>query len=135
MGKKILVIDDDVNLIKVIENRLLSTGYEVITANNGSSGVAKAKTQKPDLILLDLTMPVVDGYKVMERLRQDEETKSIPVIILTGSRNYNDVLKSFTEFGAVDYITKPFESGDLIKAIERALIVYERKNKQGGPNG
>ena len=106
--ESILVIDDDkLNIIAL--TRILSSDYQVYFESDGESGIKAAKTFKPDLILLDVIMPGMTGFEVIAVLKNDEDTKNIPVIFLTGRRDIQDEEKGFV-LGAVDYITKPFST-------------------------
>jgi len=120
MPKKILVVDDETELLKAISIRLKTCGYEVITACDGQEGLEKAKSVSPDLIVLDVLMPKMDGYEVCRMLKFDEKYKSIPVIMLTAKAQ--DIDKAMgKKVGADDYIIKPFETQDLIDKIKRYL--------------
>lgn len=117
--KKILIIDDDVNMVEIIGIRLETRGYDVITANDGLIGLEKARNENPDLILLDVRMPQMDGHTMLRNLKKyREKTKSIPVIILTGMKDLEDL---FYLEGAADYITKPFDDKEFFSKIEAAL--------------
>ncbi len=117
--KKILVIEDDPKMVEMITARLEASGYGAITAYDGIQGLEKAKNEKPDLILLDIKMPNMDGHTMLRNLKKHkEETKSIPVIILTGYDGLDDL---FGLEGAADYIVKPFEDKDLLLRISKAL--------------
>jgi DNA-binding response OmpR family regulator len=120
MPKKILVVDDETELLKALSIRLETSGYEVITASDGQEGLEKAKSLNPDLIVLDILMPKMDGYEVCRMLKFDEKYKSIPVIMLTAKTQ--DIDKAMgKKVGANDYITKPFETQDLIDKIKKYL--------------
>lgn len=120
MPKKILVVDDENELLKALSIRLKTSGYEVITASDGQEGLEKAKSQSPDLIVLDILMPKMDGYEVCRMLKFDEKYKSIPVIMLTAKAQ--DIDKAMgKKVGADDYITKPFETQDLVDKIKKHL--------------
>jgi CheY-like chemotaxis protein len=118
--KKILVIDDEPELIKAVEIRLKSIGYEVALSYDGRAGIDKAKEIKPDLILLDLVMPIMDGYVVANELKDDPETKHIPIIILTASRR-KDLKARCRELGVASFIMKPFETSDLLNMVKAIL--------------
>jgi DNA-binding response OmpR family regulator len=124
MAKKILLIDDDVKILKLVEIRLKAYGFEVVSAASGTQGLEKAKSEGPDVILLDIMMPDMDGYEVMEKLKKDEDTKAIPVIMLTAKREIDDIVKSMSGYGAVGYISKPFSAPELLKKINNALVVF-----------
>ena len=120
MAKKILVIDDEPRLLKAITIRLKASGYEVITGQDGAEGLEKAKSLNPDLIVLDILMPKMDGYEVCRLLKFDEKYKSIPVIMLTAKAQ--DIDKAMgKKVGADDYITKPFETQDLVDKVKKHL--------------
>lgn len=118
---KILVVDDDENIRKTVKLRLEEAGgYQVITASNGQEALEMAKAHNPDLILLNVMMPKLNGIMTTLRLKGTEETKSIPVIIMTGIKERDEMILA-RHVGAADYITKPFESAELLKKIERLL--------------
>lgn len=118
--KKILVVDDDENIIQTVKKRLEVNGYEIITASNGMEGAQKAKQEKPDLILLNVMMPQLDGIMTTLKLKGIAETKSIPIIIMTGIKERDNMVLA-RNVGASDYITKPFESAELLKKIDKLL--------------
>ncbi|MFH1836514.1 MAG: response regulator [Candidatus Omnitrophota bacterium] len=118
--EKILIIDDEPNIIMMIRSRLKSVNYEVISALNGEEGLRKAREEKPDLILLDVTMPGISGFEVLAKLKLNPETKSIPIIMLTAQGATQAMLKA-QSLGATDYIIKPFKGEDLIKYIRRSI--------------
>ena len=117
---KILVVDDETQLVDMIKMRLEANNYEVITANDGQEALQKARSQSPDLIILDLMLPKLDGYKVCRMLKFDEKYKSIPIIMLTARVQETDK-KMGEEVGAEAYIIKPFESQALLSKIEELL--------------
>jgi DNA-binding response OmpR family regulator len=119
MAKKILVVDDEPNTVKLLESRLKSNGYDVISALDGNSCLKKAVAEKPDLVLLDIIMPGLNGFEVCKRLKENEQTKDIPVIMLTALTGEKDFFKSLEE-GASYFITKPFSAADLLHAINTA---------------
>ena len=120
MGRKILVVDDEPHLVDMVATRLRANRYEAVTAVRGGEGIEKAKREKPDLILLDVLMPDMDGYGVLSRLKEAPETKEIPVIMLT-VRRWNEDIERALSAGAVDYIGKPFEPKDLLDKIQKVL--------------
>ncbi len=119
--KKILIIDDEPAILLVSRRRLEANGYEVITAAGGKEGIEKATTCEPDLILLDIVMPGLDGYEVCKILKNSKKTREIPVIIFTASSPHDDSGERAIELGAAGYLTKPFESDDLLSIIERSF--------------
>lgn len=119
MGK-VLVVDDEVYILHILDFSLGAEGFEVITANNGELAIEKAKQEKPDLIVLDIMMPVLDGYETCRRLKRESETKNIPVVLLTAKGRDVDKRLGY-EVGAVDYIVKPFSPNRLIERIQEIL--------------
>lgn len=120
MDKKILVCDDEPYILLALTDAVETEGYDCITATDGEEALQLAKEEKPDLILLDIMMPGKDGYEVCQELKQDEETKGIPVIMLTAKSQEVDK-KRGQEAGADDYITKPFRPSILRKKFKEIL--------------
>ncbi len=121
MGKKrVLVIDDDKDCIQLVKDFLESKDYEIITAFEGETGFAKAKTVKPDLIIMDIMMPVMDGITALQKMKEDPLTCDIPVIMLTSKDKDEDVLAGY-KHGAEYYITKPFDLKQLILGVNLML--------------
>jgi DNA-binding response OmpR family regulator len=118
---KILVIDDEPMVIKSVETVLKAGQYKIISAPDGETGIKKAKTNKPDLILLDIKMPGMDGYAVLKKLKEDKATQAIPVAMFTVKREIEDVVESIVRCGAVEYISKPFDSEELLEKIKKIL--------------
>ena len=116
--KKILVVDDEVELVELVKIRLEANGYEVIMANSGLEGLSKAASELPDLIILDIAMAEMDGYTVLQKLREEEKTKDIPVIMLTA---YAKMQSLFEMEGISDYIVKPFDPQDFLLRVGRVL--------------
>ena len=117
---KILVIDDDVAINELIKINLELQGYQVIQAYNGTEGFALAKQEMPDIVILDVMMPEVDGYTVAQRIRQCEEISDTPIIMLTALSELKNKVNGFN-IGVDDYLTKPFELEELIVRV-RALL-------------
>ena len=117
---KILVVDDELQLITMVQMRLEAAGYEVITANDGQEGLEKAKSENPDLVLLDVMMPKMDGYKVCGLLKSDARYNKIPVILFT-ARAQQDDRDVGGEVGADAYVTKPFEPAVLLETVGRFI--------------
>ena len=97
-----------------------NSGYEVLWAENGGMAFESVKENKPDLVLLDIMMPVMDGYQVLKKLKQDDTLKDIPVIMLTAKGQERDVLKGF-DLGSSDYIVKPFRPAELAARVKKIL--------------
>jgi len=118
--RRILIVDDEPDYISTVRCRLEFNEYEVITASNGREGLDQAIAEKPDLILLDTSMPVMNGHEMLEQLRQNPETAGIPVIMVTAMCQPQDIEKAST-LGVVDYLAKPFDSADLVNKVGQAL--------------
>ncbi len=120
MNNKILVIDDDIAINELIKVNLELCGYKVVQAYDGTKGFALCKQEKPSLVVLDVMMPEVDGFTVAQRIRKNEETKNIPILMLTALSELNDKVKGF-DIGVDDYLVKPFEMEELQVRV-RALL-------------
>ncbi len=120
MAKKVLIIEDYPATAEMISNILKTEGIDVVTAADGPSGLAKAKSAKPDLILLDIMMPEMSGFEVCEKLKADSGTSSIPIIIVS-VRAAEDSIKKGKELGASEYISKPFDPFKLIEVVKKYL--------------
>ncbi len=118
--KKILIVEDEKDLVEVLSFRLEKLGFKVFSAFNGKSGLATAKQELPDLIILDVMLPVMDGYRVCKELKGDSSTSAIPIIMLT-ARALDTDAKIGKDVGADDYMIKPFDDKDLIKRIQQLL--------------
>lgn len=119
MAKKVLVVDDEPDLLKVAVFRLKKTGYTILTAVDGQQALDYIQKETPDLILLDLLLPVIDGCEVCRRIKEDDTLKHIPVILFTASAI--DVQEKAKEAGADDYIVKPFAPDELLKKVENFI--------------
>lgn len=120
MPEKILIVDDDIDTLRLVGMMLERQGYQIVAASSGQIAVSLAKKESPDLILLDIMMPGLDGYNVARILRDDEETKDIPIIIFTAKSQMDDKLLGF-EVGADDYLTKPTQTRELLARIRAVL--------------
>lgn len=129
-GKKspvrVMVVDDEENILKSIEVYLKMEGFEVVAASDGEKALKMLKSLTPDIIVLDLMMPVIDGYGVITRLREKKEWSSIPVIILTACGQDSDVLKGYRS-GASCYMTKPFNLNELVDNINLIVSSHVRE--------
>lgn len=117
-AQTILIIDDEKILVEMITLRLEISGYQVEAAYDGLDGLAKARIIQPDLIILDINMPKMDGYTALKEIRQDDTLKDTPVMMLSASGKLRE---KFEEVGISDYITKPFDTQDFLSRIERIL--------------
>ena len=118
MAKKILVIDDEPDFIKMLKTRLEAGGFDVITASDGEIGLQKWEQEGPDLIILDITMPNMDGYTFIQESKQKKNLKKIPIIILTAREGMKDL---FMWEGAQDYFVKPVDDKKLFARISQLL--------------
>ena len=121
MPRKILIVEDDKFLRELITRKLVNEGYQPIEATNGEEGVRTAKSEKPDLILLDLILPGIDGFEALARIRKDQETANLPVIILSNLGQKEDIERGL-KLGATDYLIKAhFSLGEIIEKIASIL--------------
>jgi len=120
MSKKILVCDDEPYILMALTDAVEMEGYECVTAINGKEALQKARETLPDLIMLDIMMPFMDGFEVCRELKADATTRDIPVIMLTAKSQQVDIQKG-KDAGADDYITKPFRPSTLRKKFNEVL--------------
>src|SRR4030042_2432040 len=120
MAKKILIVDDDKQIVLLLASRLKANKYEIVVAYDAMQAVAKAFTEKPDLIVLDIKMPGGSGISVMDNLSNSAETAITPVIVITAYPS-PEIQQKVKEMGAVDFISKPFKAEDILPRIRRAL--------------
>lgn len=120
MTKRILIADDEPDILKVITFRLTKLGYEIILAVNGQEAIEFAQRHKPDLILLDYRMPILDGLEACRKIKENEATKKIPIIFMTASSASIDMSNVKKVFGD-DFIKKPFEAEDLLDKIKKFI--------------
>jgi len=118
--KRILVVEDEESLLKLESILLTSKGYEVRGVQNGQLALDAIAEEKPDLVLLDIMLPEIDGFEVCRRIKSQEETRHIPVIMLTAKKTREDMARG-EKVGADWYITKPFKSAMVIETIQRFL--------------
>lgn len=129
--EKILVVDDEEDILELVRHNLARDGYQVICAASGEKAVAKARSDKPDLIVLDLMLPGIDGLQVARNLKDDSGTRSIPIIMLTAKGEEADVVTGL-ELGADDYITKPFSPRVLLARIRAVIRRHDKKIDNDG---
>jgi pilus assembly protein CpaE len=127
MAEKILIIDDDVDTLRLVGLMLQRQGYEISAASNGTQGLAKALEERPDLILLDVMMPDMDGYEVARRLRKNPVTVSVPILMFTAKTQLDDKVAGF-EVGADDYLTKPTHPTELQAHVKALLARSAQKD-------
>ena len=119
--KKIMVVDDEESLLILVSNLLETHGFDVITAKNGEECLSALKTEKPDLILLDIMMPGMTGIETAEAIRSDPKTRKIKIVFLTVIESREIKSEKFRKINAVDYITKPFDNKYLVAKIGEIL--------------
>ncbi len=117
---KILIIEDEQDIITALRLRLEANGYEVISAADGAEGLSKARSENPALIILDIMLPKLDGYKIARMLKFDEKFTKIPIIMLTAKVQQSDLQRG-KEAGADAYVTKPFKAEELLAEIKKLL--------------
>lgn len=120
VAERVLVVDDEPDIVALVAYHLAKSGYTVSTATNGPEGLAVARRDKPSIIVLDLTLPGLSGFEVMEELRGDSATSNIAVLMLTARREESDRIKGLT-VGADDYLTKPFSPQELVLRVAAIL--------------
>ncbi len=122
---KILVVDDEPNIVQTLQDRLEMNEYQVVTAGNGREGLEKIEQERPDVILLDVIMPIMDGHEMLEMLRKQPGGRDVSVIMLTARSQTQDIARA-NACGIDDYIVKPFDLSELLEKIER--VVEHRKS-------
>lgn len=129
MKKKILIADDNPDNVELLRKRLGSQGYETVAAYDGEEALAAVLRESPDLMILDIMMPKMDGYEVLRRLKQEEEYRDLPVILLTAKKEIPDKIKGL-DIGANDYITKPFNPQELLARVKSLLTLREEQQRK-----
>jgi two-component system, OmpR family, alkaline phosphatase synthesis response regulator PhoP len=129
MARKILTCDDEKHIVRLIQVNLERQGYEVITAYNGAECLERVASDKPDLIVLDVMMPEMTGFEVLEKLKANPETENIPVIMLTARAHDADVLRGW-QSGVECYLTKPFNPMELIAFVKRIFSMEDSQNDE-----
>lgn len=136
MAKKILVVDDERHIVRLVEVNLTRAGYDIVTAYDGIEALEKVKAEKPDMIVLDVMMPRMDGFEVLKRLQADPDTQDIPVIMLTAKAQDADIFRGWSS-GVSSYLTKPFNPRELLTFVERIFQSLEDGSlgADGGDDG
>ena len=119
--KIIMVVDDEYDMVDLIQLVLQTEGYDVVTATSGKTALEKLKTEKPDLILLDVSMPDLDGWQVIKKIKENSSLKSIPIIMVTAKAQSTDKIMGLHILNADDYITKPFGRQELLNSVKKHL--------------
>jgi len=130
MPVKILVCDDERHIVRLIQVNLERQGWDVVTAFDGKEGLEKIRSEKPNLVVLDVMMPYMDGFEVLKSLRREPETEALPVIMLTAKAQDKDVFEGY-HYGADMYLTKPFNPMELVTFVKR--IIANQDGSDGGP--
>lgn len=126
---KILVVDDYAENVELVQELLTTNGYQVMTAYNGEEALERIHRDIPDLILLDIMMPKMDGYEVCEALRKDEETKDIPIIFVTAKTEVKDWTHAIFNIGVNSYITKPINPKKLLEKVKSVLRMKQSRDE------
>jgi two-component system, OmpR family, alkaline phosphatase synthesis response regulator PhoP len=129
MALKILVCDDERHIVRLIQVNLEKQGYNVVTAYDGKEGLEKIKAEKPNMVVLDVMMPYMDGFEVLKSLRKDPDYAELPVIMLTAKTQDRDVFEGYS-YGADMYLTKPFNPMELVTFVKR---LADGGGNSGGP--
>ncbi len=129
MPLKVLVCDDERHIVRLIQVNLERQGYHVVTAFDGKEGLEKIRSEKPNLVVLDVMMPYMDGFEVLKTIRREPETENLPVIMLTAKAQDKDVFEGY-HYGADMYLTKPFNPMELVTFVKR---ISQGNDDGGGP--
>jgi two-component system alkaline phosphatase synthesis response regulator PhoP len=124
MSKKILAVDDEKHIVRLVQITLAKEGYEIVTAHNGREALEQVESEKPDLVIMDVMMPEMDGLEALASLKGNTETANIPVIMLTAKAQDTDVFRGW-QTGADLYLTKPFNPMELVTFVKR--IFHEQR--------
>ena len=130
---KILVCDDERHIVRLIQVNLERQGWNVVTAYDGKEGLEKVASEKPDLLVLDVMMPYMDGFEVLKSIRKDPATEKLPVIMLTAKAQDKDVFEGY-HYGADLYLTKPFNPRELVTFVKR-IAAGGASSDEGAPGG
>jgi two-component system alkaline phosphatase synthesis response regulator PhoP/two-component system response regulator VicR len=130
MALKVLVCDDERHIVRLIQVHMEKAGYTVVTAYDGKDGLEKIRAEKPDLVVLDVMMPYMDGFEVLKNLRREPDTENLPVIMLTAKAQDKDVFEGY-HYGADMYLTKPFNPIELMTFVKR--IAAGGSSSDSGP--
>jgi two-component system, OmpR family, alkaline phosphatase synthesis response regulator PhoP len=127
MPLKVLVCDDERHIVRLIQVNLERQGYQVVTAFDGKEGLEKIRSEKPNLVVLDVMMPYMDGFEVLKTIRREPETENLPVIMLTAKAQDKDVFEGY-HYGADMYLTKPFNPMELVTFVKRISMGNDDKD-------
>ena len=129
-AERVMVIEDEADILEVIEYNLIREGFQVTTSRDGEGGLQRVRDDRPDLVLLDLMLPGLDGIEICRRLREDPVTRTIPVIMVTAKGEESDIVLGL-EIGADDYIAKPFSPKELVARVKAVLRRGAASNAMG----
>ena len=127
MAKKILAVDDERSIVRLVQVNLQRAGYDVVTAFDGKEALEKVEAEQPDLVVLDVMMPYMDGFEVLQTLRKNPSTRELPVIMLTAKAQDADVFRGWQN-GVDCYLTKPFNPMELISFVKRIFKSLEEND-------
>jgi len=130
MAKKILVVDDERHIVRLVEVNLQKAGYTVVTAYDGVEALLKVQSEHPDMVILDVMMPRMDGFEVLKKLQADAATRDIPVIMLTAKAQDADIFQGWSS-GVSSYLTKPFNPRELLAFVERIFLSIDQPPQFG----
>lgn len=131
MPRKILAVDDEKHIVKLVQANLVRHGYEVVTAHDGKEALQKVAEEHPDLVILDVMMPFMDGFEVLQTMRRNKATRDIPVIMLTAKTQDTDIFKGW-QSGVDCYLTKPFNPMELVSFVKRIFKSMGDDGRAGG---
>jgi len=131
-AKKILVVDDEQHIVRLVEVNLVRAGYEVVKAYDGVEALEVVDREKPDMVVLDVMMPRMDGFETLKQLQANPRTQSIPVIMLTAKAQDADIFKGWSS-GVSSYLTKPFNPRELLTFVQRIFQAQDEPT-DGGPS-
>ena len=132
MSKKILVVDDEKDIVEIISMYLEREDYEPLAAYDGHEALQKIISQKPDLIVLDIMMPKLDGHSLNIKLKENPETKDIPVIVITGKGHLREIIMAREDVTVVDYLEKPFQMN--LKSDIEKISIDDKRQEPDSPN-
>ena len=130
-GERVLVVDDEPDIVALVAYHLVKAGYRVSTSSNGAEAVAQARQDRPSIVVLDLMLPGMSGFEVLEQLRADDSTRDVAVLMLTARKDEPDRIKGLS-LGADDYITKPFSPQELVLRVGAILRRIQQGQQQAG---
>jgi DNA-binding response OmpR family regulator len=129
MNERILVIEDDLGALRLAQYVLQYEGYEVLTATNGLAGLKKAQSEQPDLVILDVMLPGVDGFEICHRLRAEPQTAQLPILMLSAKAQAVDLAMGL-KVGADDYLSKPTDAAEIVRRVKKLLAGKAKHRSQ-----